>query len=179
MTMTPEYHRRYYVDVRRPKILAYLGGDDPKCVICGSRENLECDHIDPESKTREISANSTISNPLVRAELDKCQLLCKACHQDKTSRENSARGWTHGTIYGWMRKKCACVECSTAKRAWYDARNAARRAAYAPANRQYRRRDEPALCGEVRTYKRGCRCDACRAGNAKRARELYAAKRKA
>lgn len=36
------------------------------------------------------------------------------------------KGWKHGTIYGWMKKKCDCGECTIAKRCWYDERNAKR-----------------------------------------------------
>jgi hypothetical protein len=35
--------------------------------------------------------------------------------------------FTHGTLYGWMRKKCDCADCYAAKRAWHDERNARRR----------------------------------------------------
>lgn len=44
-------------------------------------------------------------------------------HPDK----GKERGWRHGTQYGWMKKKCACSLCSTAKRLWHDKRNAKRR----------------------------------------------------
>lgn len=37
------------------------------------------------------------------------------------------KGWSHGTVYGWMKKKCDCAECVSAKREWHDQRNAARR----------------------------------------------------
>lgn len=67
----------------------------------------------------------TLSNPLVREELDKCQLLCRDCHQLKTGKENS--GYTHGTIYAWMKVKCKCDTCTQAKKAWNEDRNAKRR----------------------------------------------------
>lgn len=37
------------------------------------------------------------------------------------------KGWTHGTTYGWMKKKCSCGDCAAAKRIWHDRRNAKRR----------------------------------------------------
>lgn len=37
------------------------------------------------------------------------------------------KGWRHGTMYGWMKKKCSCDPCTTAKRSWHEARNASRR----------------------------------------------------
>src|SRR5690606_35990877 len=117
-----EYHRNYYQRRRRQPMLDYLGG---KCVVCGTTEGLHFDHIDPAKKAFDIKGNLTLSNPEVRAELDKCQLLCKTHHEEKTARENS--GFTHGTIYAWMRKKCECPDCAKAKRVWYDERNAKRR----------------------------------------------------
>jgi 5-methylcytosine-specific restriction endonuclease McrA len=118
-----EYHRNYYYQ-RRQKIWEYLGGE---CARCGRTDRLEVDHIDRSQKSFNISENMTLSNDRVRAELDKCQLLCEDHHHEKTAAENS--GFTHGTIYGWMKRHCDCDECTRAKRAWYDSRNARRRKA--------------------------------------------------
>lgn len=102
-----EYHRRYSRK-RRGAIIDYLGG---KCVECGTAERLEFDHIDPEQKSFDIKANLTLSNPEVREELEKCQLLCYDCHRAKSAREKE--GFTHGTTYGWMKAKCRCQLCKT------------------------------------------------------------------
>ena len=32
------------------------------------------------------------------------------------------RGWQHGTMYGWMKKKCSCEVCLTAKGTYYAAK---------------------------------------------------------
>ncbi len=117
------YHRLYYHEVRRARLLAYVGTE---CARCGSTSDLQFDHVDPEQKSFEISSKLTLSDE-VKAELDKCQLLCASCHKEKTRVENS--GYEHGTLYGWMKRGCACVACSTHKRAWHDTRNAQRRAA--------------------------------------------------
>ena len=65
--------------------------------------------------------------------------------------------FTHGTRTGWMRTKCTCAICSIAKRAWYDERNAKRRAAYVdgagPRGKYYH--------GGNSMYANGCRCEAC------------------
>lgn len=116
-----EYHRNYYRRRRQP-MLDYLGG---KCADCGSTEELQFDHIDPREKSFEIKANLTLNNPEVRAELDKCQLLCKPCHLRKSAKERS--GFTHGTMYAWMAKRCRCEVCFPAWRSWHDERNARRR----------------------------------------------------
>lgn len=123
---TAEYHRRYYRERRRQPMIDYLGG---KCVDCGTTNDLQFDHDDPATKLFDIKANMTLNNPKVRSELDKCVLRCRQHHREKTSRERAGNedGFTHGSVYGWMKKKCECETCATAKRAWHDERNAKRR----------------------------------------------------
>ena len=116
-----EYHREYYRK-RRQKIIDYLGG---RCIECGATENLHVDHIDPMQKSFHISRNVTLNNPAVRAELDKCQLLCRPHHEAKTAKENS--GWSHGTMTGWQKKKCRCGECRAAQLDYNEKRKAGRR----------------------------------------------------
>jgi len=65
--------------------------------------------------------------------LENLQLLSQAENNRKSSLGKPSplkgieKGWTHGTIYAWMKKKCKCEECLVAKRVWNDKRNAARR----------------------------------------------------
>ena len=165
-----EYHRLYYYK-RRAKMIAYLG---VACAHCGSTDRLEFDHVDPALKSFDISDNMTLNNPKVRAELDKCQLLCRPCHEAKTAAEHRAAGFTHGSIYGFMKVRCDCDECTSAKRAWNDERNARRRGTSGEARRlPYGR---PASHGEILMYRRGCKCVECKAANAAYARELKARK---
>lgn len=124
------YHRAYYHAVRRRKALDFLGG---RCVFCGSTDDLQFDHVDPHAKSFDIGENLTLST--IEDELRKCQLLCGPCHRAKTTRER--RPFQHGTIYGFMKMKCACADCAARKREWHDARNKARlkpngRGAYGP-----------------------------------------------
>lgn len=164
-TPMAEYHRRYYYK-RRQKLLDHLGGE---CVLCGATEDLHFDHIDPAQKSFDISRNVTLSNEIVRAELAKCQVLCRKHHEEKTARENS--GFTHGTLYAWMKKKCRCEQCLPKWRAWNDERNAQRKSAGGNSRGAYGR---PAEHGGVLSYKRGCRCGDCRAANAAYVRSLRA-----
>lgn len=113
------YHRAYYHAVRRRKVLDFLGGH---CAVCGATEGLEIDHIDPSTKSFDARDNLTLAT--IEDELRKCQLLCGTCHKAKTIRERPP--FKHGTIYGFMKMKCACDDCSARKREWYDARNEAR-----------------------------------------------------
>jgi hypothetical protein len=115
------YHRDYY-HKRRQAIYDHLGG---KCVRCGATERLQVDHIDRAQKTMEISDNMSLKRGDVLAELAKCQLLCKPCHERKTGDEMT--GFTHGTTTGWMRYKCPCSPCQEHKAAWRETRNALRR----------------------------------------------------
>lgn len=164
-----EYHRRYYYK-RRAKLIALLGDS---CVWCGSEDDLQFDHIDPAQKSFNISHNMTASNPAVRAEVAKCQLLCRDCHIEKTRQAALEAGFTHGSWYGWMHKRCTCEECHASRRAFHDARNAQRRGAGATTRGPYGRETTH---GEQLHYKRGCRCVECRAANAAYVRELMARK---
>lgn len=157
------YHRRYYHEKRRKPVYEYLGGC---CVKCGATENLEIDHIDPEQKSFNISDNLTFDDRL-RAELDKCQLLCAGCHVRKTISQRTP--FRHGTAYAWMKLKCRCEPCNESRRAWNEARNEARRKAGSNKRSKYGR---PAEHGEILMYRRGCRCDLCRAANTAYAKTL-------
>ncbi|MFA5375841.1 MAG: HNH endonuclease [Dehalococcoidia bacterium] len=37
------------------------------------------------------------------------------------------KGFTHGTLYGWMKKKCQCDICLKAKKTWHGKRSTVRR----------------------------------------------------
>ena len=105
--------RRYHQ--RRGEALERLGG---KCVACGTPEELEIDHIDPAQKSFGISKFWSVSKLKFDKELSKCQLLCKSCHEEKSSNEHGkkrAKG-THGTLSSY--KYCKCPECKAAKAAY-------------------------------------------------------------
>jgi hypothetical protein len=123
MALSKEARRKYqrdYYRKRRELLITLLGG---KCVWCGSRDHLELDHIDGSTKKFKLSKTHSVEKTL--KELRKCQLLCRCCHRRKTAGERA--GFTHGTVYAWMKKKCLCITCAKAKREWYNARNTARR----------------------------------------------------
>lgn len=71
----------------------YLGGI---CITCATTSDLQIDHIDPRTKnpllkkTNKKTGNGQLwqwSWTRILTELDKCQLLCRACHKAKTSEE--------------------------------------------------------------------------------------------
>jgi 5-methylcytosine-specific restriction endonuclease McrA len=74
-----EYMKRRWKK-RRSIAVEYLGS---KCVTCGSSENLDFDHINPETKICSIAKASSFSEERFWQEVDKCQLLCKEHHIEK------------------------------------------------------------------------------------------------
>lgn len=76
---------KYFVDRRRIemnfKAHQYKGA---KCEICGHTglpAEFDFHHLDPSTKEFQISHPHTRSWEKMRAELDKCQLLCACCHR--------------------------------------------------------------------------------------------------
>ena len=68
----------------REILLEKLGG---KCVQCGSTKALEFDHIDPKTKSFNISAGYNKPKEILEKELSKCQLLCNKCHIEKSKKD--------------------------------------------------------------------------------------------
>jgi len=78
------YKSIYQKEARRKKrieCVEYLGG---KCVGCGTTENLQFDHIDRNTKSFQLAHKYGNSFAYLKPELDKCQLLCKECHELKS-----------------------------------------------------------------------------------------------
>lgn len=148
-----EYHRKYWYK-RRQKIIDYLGG---LCARCGTSQDLEFDHINPEEKLFDISAKCTLATS--KDEIDKCQLLCKSCHLKKTVDEKET--FTHGTQYGFQKIKCNCQLCWDAKKKHYEAKNQKRRKTD-HAKGPYSKNPPH---GTSARYSRKCRCELCRKAN--------------
>lgn len=109
-----EYRRkhsliRYYR--RRREAFRKLGG---VCVVCGSLYDLQLDHIDKNNKTLDVGSMWGANANDFWKEIDKCQILCKACHADKTTWERGfkkAKG-RHGTESTY--RYCHCKLCRRA-----------------------------------------------------------------
>lgn len=113
------YHRRKAEWTER------LGG---ACASCGSTaEDLQFDHVDPATKSFTIGRLWSMADATVEAELAKCQLLCKPCHQTKTTSEWKERR-THGAVYAAVQKKCPCEKCVAFKADYARRRRERRRA---------------------------------------------------
>lgn len=173
-----EYMRTRYA-TQRDYIITKLGG---ACKRCGSQENLEVDHVD--WRTKEFNVGRLWADKQwhhLEAELEKCQLLCKSCHIEKSKwdvREQVVelgRSWRHGTTTGFMKKGCDCPACEMARRDFYDRKNARRRGPSGGTPRLGYGR--PSTHGENLHYKRGCRCDLCKAANTAHEKARREAKR--
>lgn len=108
-----DYHRRYsrkrYSAVRQQAIAA-LGG---RCVKCGGDSELQFDHVDANSKVVDPSSVMTGNEAKAKAELAKCQLLCRSCHREKTNLERYGVR-VHGTYAMYKREGCRCDPCRKA-----------------------------------------------------------------
>jgi hypothetical protein len=84
-----------------------------ECAVCGRQDSLEFDHIEPESKSYEISHGIRDGFGKVRLEeeLKKCQLLCLDHHRIKSLQQGSVH---HG---GGMagKRHCSCDSCKAKK----------------------------------------------------------------
>lgn len=82
-----DYMRRYMQErywKRRALAFEILGDH---CIQCGSTQDLHVDHIDPSTKSYSFEAMYPLKESTFRAELEKCQTLCKECHRVKTNAE--------------------------------------------------------------------------------------------
>lgn len=78
-----EYMKKRW-ERRRAEAVDYLGGE---CARCGDSEELDFDHIDPLTKIMSIARASSRSETFFWEEVEKCQLLCKPCHLEKTAED--------------------------------------------------------------------------------------------
>lgn len=112
---TMRQYKREWVARRRAAWFA-----DKCCAGCGSTDQLELDHKDPSMKLSNAIWSWSASRR--EAELAKCQVLCRGCHQRKTVGE-MFRPRVHGTVAMYKRGKCRCRLCREAKRRYVAAGN--------------------------------------------------------
>lgn len=106
---------------RRNDLIQKAGG---KCLNCSSTVDLEFDHVDPKDKSFVLSGHN-LDKPMktIIEEYNKCNLLCRKCHVEKTKR-NKEHGGGHnkntspmkcGTVRKYTEEKCRCDKCKKAK----------------------------------------------------------------
>ena len=102
-------YKRKWAAARRAE---YMAGKS--CVVCGTTESLEVDHIDPAEKVSHRIW--TWSRERRDAELAKCQILCTEHHLEKTIAQRPIP--EHGTVsrYTSKKHKCRCDLCRAANR---------------------------------------------------------------
>lgn len=111
-----DYMKKRYAK-RRQIFIERLGG---VCVKCQSSEDLQLDHIDSKQKLFNIAKFFSYKLDIVLPEVDKCQLLCKPCHLEKTLVDKGhlpAKG-THGTLASY--RYCKCSLCKEVWNAWHS-----------------------------------------------------------
>lgn len=112
------YHRR------RDEAKEFLGG---VCVRCGTKEDLDLDHIDRTAKTGNIGKLWSYDEEKFWTEVKKCQLLCREHHIVKTREAGDGRPWRHGTQWAWDKHKCRCEECCIGHQEVLEMRRAKRK----------------------------------------------------
>ena len=67
------------------------------CAICGCRDAslLHFDHIRPEEKLFAIGGHASCGRAKLKAELQKCQVLCRKHHDVKTAAERAVLAGRH------------------------------------------------------------------------------------
>ena len=124
------------------------------------RELLRTEHVDH------------IDGDPLHDEISNYQLLTSAENNRKSNLGRPSplkgieRGWTHGTIYGWLKKGCECTVCDLAKKEWNQRRSDQRRSVSGAQRGPYLPRSTESAHGTLRRYKYGCRCTECRGANA-------------
>lgn len=127
--MSNSYMKERYHKIRAQAI-AQLGG---KCIVCGSTEDLQLDHVFRSEKEFQISQIWSLSRETFNKELEKCQLLCGTCHRAKTAWEVGAKAGRshHGTLTSY--RYCKCDECRKAYSDYWKTYKPRKRRAKVPA----------------------------------------------
>lgn len=114
---------------RRNAIINLLGGE---CTECSSKENLEINHIDRSLKSFTLSGKGLDKKwETVLTEVNKCELLCKECHLEKTRiqyknkeikqwNDNKHLPYIHGTTRTYSEQACRCEDCRYSKKLYRD-----------------------------------------------------------
>ena len=84
------YERRKNV---KQKMIERLGGVCSH-TGCNETKNLQFDHKDPKMKLFNISQGYNNKEEVLIEEVDKCQLLCRKHHLEKTKND-----WINGDVY--------------------------------------------------------------------------------
>jgi hypothetical protein len=110
-TASQEWRKDYYIK-RKQKLIDIMGGE---CISCHSKENLEFDHTDKNTKEFDITGRYDAALARLLPDLEKCQLLCHSCHIAKSQlMGDMPKLAVHGTYAMYRHHKCRCSACRTA-----------------------------------------------------------------
>jgi 5-methylcytosine-specific restriction endonuclease McrA len=109
--------QRIRAATRRAEEVERRGG---KCIKCGSTLNLEFHHRNPQTKKDHKVWSWTQERR--EAELKKCDLLCKKCHDVETAKERGYGIIVHGSLFRGYQNGCRCPECRRANADYERAR---------------------------------------------------------
>jgi len=123
MGHTPETRKRALEKVLQRRV-DWLDANGP-CVLCGSSDDLEVDHLDPTVKDSHRIWSWSLERRT--AELKKCQVLCSKCHKQKT-REQRRESMKHGTESMYRFGPCRCELCLVGRNEYKRQQRARRRA---------------------------------------------------
>jgi hypothetical protein len=115
--MNKEAKNAYQAEWQAKRRKAWIESQGGFCAACGSRENLEVDHVDRTTKSVNPTHLWSLAegNPVRVSELAKCQVLCRSCHRAKT-RGEFAHKFPHGRYVTYNKRGCRCDECRLANR---------------------------------------------------------------
>lgn len=127
--MSSDYMRDYMRarrKARRAKFIEMLGG---KCSSCGSKEDLQFDHVSPKKKEFDLNSIKDGNEGTIEKELKKCVLLCPSCHLAKTKANKEhvnkdKKPARHGTLWMYKKYKCRCIKCRKAMSLYLKSRSA-------------------------------------------------------
>ena len=109
----PERQREYLREWIRALTEGLAGGERPVPPMW-LVERLEVDHIDPTTKVSHRLWSYSVARR--DDELAKCQVLCHACHAEKTARYIRSKV-AHGSVTMAVKLRCRCTECLAYRKA--------------------------------------------------------------
>lgn len=81
---------------------------DKICLQCGTNNNLELHHRDPNEKVSHVIWSWSKERQL--KEIEKCDILCHKCHWDETRKQFNYGIYLHGTTTCYS-AGCRCQLC--------------------------------------------------------------------
>lgn len=109
-----DYMRKYMLNRYNKRIEAAKIKLGNKCSKCNKTDNLQFDHIDRKTKCFTIAKGWNRKESVFWEEINKCQLLCFNCHQEKTLLDlgQISAKTSHGTLSSY--RYCKCDLCRKA-----------------------------------------------------------------